>query len=136
MVMFKLSYDVPAGTTAQAPDMQKLKIGKGRITGWIVFMPEEAADLLQLRIEYHNLQIFPFSGTEWWYGVFQAFIIPDDFPIPDSPYAPDIYGVNTDDTFSHEYNVMVIVEPASQPGSAAPTSAGWWETIKGVFGVD
>jgi len=135
-MMFKLSYDVPADTTAQAPNMQKLKIGKGRIKGWIVFMPEEAADLLQLRIEYHNTQVFPFSGSEWWYGVFQAFIIPDDFPIPDSPYTLDIYAVNTDDTFSHEYNVMVIVEPASQPGPAAPTSAGWWETIKGVFGVD
>ena len=135
-MMFKLSYDVPADTTAQAPNMQKLKIGKGRIKGWIVFMPEEAADLLQLKIEYHNTQVFPFSGSEWWYGVFQAFIIPDDFPIPDSPYTLDIYAVNTDDTFSHEYNVMVIVEPASQPGSAAPTSAGWWETMKGVFGVD
>jgi len=135
-MMFKLSYDVPADTTAQAPNIQKLKIGKGRIKGWIVFMPEEAADLLQLKIEYHNTQIFPFSGSQWWYGVFQAFIIPDNFPIPDSPYTLDIYAVNTDDTFSHKYNVMVIVEPASQPGPAAPTSAGWWETMKGVFGVD
>jgi len=134
MVLFHYTGHVPANTTRQAPDRQKLKIGKGRITGWIVFMPEEAADLLQLRIEYHNLQIFPFSGTEWFYGVFQAFIIPDDFPIPDSPYALDIYAVNTDDTFNHEYNVMVIVEPASQPVSAAPTSAGWFERLRDLFG--
>ena len=133
-MMFKLSYDVPANTNAQAPDMQKLKIGKGTIKGWVVFMPEEAADLLQLRIEYHNTQVFPFSGSEWWYGVFQAFIIPDDFPIPDSPYVLDIYAVNTDDTFTHEYNVMVIVEPASQPVTAAPTSAGWFEKLREMFG--
>jgi len=133
-MMFKLSYDVPKNTTAQAPDMQKLKIGKGTIKGWVVFMPEEAADLLQLKIEYHNTQVFPFSGSEWWYGVFQAFLIPDDFPIPDSPYVLDIYATNSDDTNAHEYNVMVIVEPASQPVSAAPTSAGWFERLRDLFG--
>jgi hypothetical protein len=132
--MFKLSYDVPKNTTLQAPDMQKLKIGKGQIVGWIVFMPKNAADLLKVRIEYHNLQVFPFSGSEWWYGVFQAFIIPDNFPIPDSPYVLDIYAINTDDTFSHEYNVHVIVEPASPPVTASPTSASWFEKLRDMFG--
>jgi hypothetical protein len=134
MVLFKLSHDVPANTTEQDPDMQKLRIGKGRIIGWIVFMTEQSADLLQLRVMYQNLQIFPFSGSTWWYGVFQAFIIPDDFPIPDSPYDLDIYAINTDDTFSHEYSVHVILEPAAQLVAISPTSPNWFEKLRDMFG--
>lgn len=133
-MMFKLSYDVPANTTLQAQNHQKLTIGKGRITGWIVFMPEEAADLLQLNIQYHNLQVFPFSGSQWWYGVFQAFIIPDDFPIPDSPYVLDIFAVNTDDTFSHEYNVLVIVEPEVAAVGETAASTNWFTKLRDMFG--
>jgi hypothetical protein len=133
-MMFKLSYDVPANTTAQAPNHQKLKIGLGRITGWIVFMPEESADLLQLEIEYHNLQVFPFSGSEWFYGNFQPFLIPDDFPIPDSPYVLDIYAVNIDDTFTHEYNVCVIIEPGERTPPTSPTEANWFTKLRDLFG--
>jgi hypothetical protein len=133
-MMFKLSYHVPANTTLQAQNMQKLIVAKGRITGWIVFMPEESADLLQLHIDYHGQQIFPFSGSEWWYGNFQPFIIPDDQPIPDSPYALDIISINTDDTFSHEYNVMAIVEPEETPVGQTPTSASWFTKLRDMFG--
>jgi hypothetical protein len=133
-MMFKLSYHVPANTTTQDPNFQKLTIAKGRITGWIVFMPKKAADLLQLHIDYHGQQVFPFSGSEWCYGVFQAFIIPDDYPIPDSPYHLDIFAVNTDDTFSHEYNVQVIVEPEEIPVGQTPTTSSWYEKLRDMFG--
>ena len=133
-MMFKVSYNVPANTTQQAPDHKKLKIGLGRITGWIVFMPEESADLLQLEIEYHNLQVFPFSGSEWFYGNFQPFIIPDDFPIPDSPYVLDIYAVNTDDSYSHEYNVCVIIEPGQRSLPTSPTETTWFSKLRDMFG--
>ena len=133
-MMFKLSYDVPANTTQQAPDHKKLKIGMGRITGWIVFTPLKAADLLQLSIEYHNLQVFPFSGSEWFYGNHQPFIIPDDFPIPDSPYVLDIYAVNTDDTFAHEYNVMVILGPGQRSTPTSPTETTWFSKLRDMFG--
>jgi hypothetical protein len=133
-MMFKLSYDVPANTTLQAQDHQKLKIAKGQITGWIVFMPEESADLLQLNVQYHKLQIFPFSGTQWWYGVYQAFMIPDNFMVPDPPYELDVYAVNTDDTFSHEYNVMVMIEPETSPVGEVPSGTNWFTKLRDMFG--
>ena len=133
-MMFKKSYDVPANTTFQAQNHQKLKIAKGKITGWIVFMPEEAADLLQLNVQYHNLQIFPFSGSEWFYGVFQAFMIPDNFEVLDAPYVLDIYAINTDDTFTHEYNVEVMIEPTAEAVGETTPSTNWFSKLRDMIG--
>lgn len=133
-MMFKHSFDVPMNTTAQDPSFQKLVIAKGRIIGWIVFMPEEAADLLQLHIDYHGQQIFPFSGSEWYYGVFQAILIPDDCPIPDSPYCLDVYAMNLDDSFSHEYNVSVLIEPEETPVGEVQPATDWFTKLRDLFG--
>ena len=132
--MFKRSFDVPANTTATAPSWEKLKICKGKIIGWIVFMPEEAADLLQLRVQYHHEQIFPFTGSTWFYGNFQPFLIPDEIPVSIAPYVLDIYAVNTDDTFSHEYNVMVIVEPETAAVGEVQPTTNWFSKLRDMFG--
>ena len=68
-MLFKLHRIVPANTTKAAPDFQKLSIAKGTIYEWLIQMPEECADLMQFRVEYHNMQILPFSGSTWMYGV-------------------------------------------------------------------
>jgi hypothetical protein len=133
-MIFKKSYTVPANTSLQSPDHQKLTIAKGEIIGWIVFMPEEAADMLQLNVEYHNLQIFPFSGSEWWYGVYQAFLIPDNFPVLDSPYCLDIFAINLDDSYNHEYFVSVVIEPAEPEKIPAEGEAGLWDRLRNALG--
>lgn len=133
-MMFKKSYHVSANTTLQNQNHKQLQIAKGTIIGWIVFMPKQAADLLQLNIQYHNLQIFPFSGSEWYYGNFKAFLIPDNFPVLDAPYRLDIYAINTDDTFQHEYNVEVLIEPTHEAVGETSTSTNWFSKLRDMFG--
>jgi len=132
-MLFKINRPVPANTQKSNPDFQKLKIGKGVITQWLLQMPEECADLMQLRVEYHNTQILPFSGSTWIYGMFEPTVIEENIIISDSPYALDIYAINTDDTYSHEYNLYVNIKPDKPvvPG-VIPTSV--ITKFKSLFG--
>ena len=119
-MLFKLHRVVPANTAIAAPDFQKLSIAKGTIYEWMIQMPEECADLMQFRIEYHNMQILPFSGSTWMYGVFEPTVIKDNFIVDDGPYVLDFYAFNLDDSYGHEYNVFCNVEPAKPITPASP----------------
>lgn len=133
-MMFKDSYSVPANTTTTAPCWRKLQICKGTITGWMVYMPEEAADLLQVKIEYHGTQLYPFTRGEWAYGLFEPELIPEEIPIDQPPYELDILAVNTDDTNTHEYNVHVVVSPKTGAEAVPSTSASWFDKLRELFG--
>jgi hypothetical protein len=132
-MMFKKSSSVPANTTSNDPSFVKLRIAKGTITEWIVFSPEEAADLLQLRIFYHGSQIFPFSPDEWYYGVFVPLRIPDEIEIKDSPYELDIIAINSDDTFPHDYHVQVVITPETPVVMGSPQTQSWLEKFRNLF---
>ena len=111
-MLFKINRDVPKNTLKTAVDHQKLSIAKGTIIEWLVHMPEECADIMQFRVEYHNTQILPFSGSTWLYGMFEPTVIRDNILINDGPYALDIYAFNLDTRHSHEYNIHCNIEPA------------------------
>lgn len=134
-MLFKIHGDVPANTTMANPDFQKLGIAKGKIIQWMVQMPTECADLMQFRVEYHNMQILPFSGSTWLYGMFEPTVIKDNILIEDGPYVLDIYAFNLDDTYSHEYNLHCNIEPA-KPVKPMVEEAGMWDRFKEFIGVD
>jgi len=134
MVLFHFSSHVPANTTTNAPQMEKLKVGKGTIIQWIVFQPEECADLLKFWVEYHGTQIFPFNPEEWAYGFFIPTGIPDQIELPDEPFTLDFYAINEDDSYEHEYHVYVNIKPAEPIKIAATGEAGLWERLSEYFG--
>ncbi|GAH58678.1 unnamed protein product [marine sediment metagenome] len=119
-MLFKINRNVPANTPMSSPDFQKLSISKGTIIEWMLHMPEECADLMQLRVEYHNTQILPFSGSTWIYGMFEPTVIKDNILVDDGPYALDIYAFNLDDSYSHEYNIHCNIEPKKAVKIAGP----------------
>jgi len=133
-MLFKIKRSVPANTSKAAPDFQKLSIAKGTIYEWLIHMPTECADLTQFRVEYHNTQILPFSGSTWIYGMFEPTVIKDNFKVDDGPYALDIYAFNLDDSYSHEYNLHCNVEPAKPVIPGEIVEPGWWDQFKGLFG--
>lgn len=135
-MLFKINYDVPANTTALNPDWQKLKIARGTIIEWLIHMPEECADLMQFRVERNNAHIFPFSGGTWMYGIFEPTVIKDNLPIDGSPYVLDIYAFNLDDSYSHEYNIHVNIEPPKQDEREEEGVEGIWDRLKGIVGVE
>jgi len=136
MVLFHFSGTVPANTTTNAPQMEKLKVGKGTIIQWIVFQPEECADLLKFWVEYHGTQIFPFNPEEWAYGFFIPTGIPDSIELPDEPFTLDFFAVNEDDSYEHEYHVYVDIKPAQPTIPGQILTPGWLDRFRGLFGGD
>jgi len=134
-MLFKIRRSVPANTLKTNPDWQKLKIRKGTIVQWIIFMPEECADLVQFQVFYHGHPVLPQNENEWMYGFFIPTVITDKILIEDSPFELDIYAFNTDDSYEHEYNLYVNVEP-EKPVSPMEEEESIWEKLKGWLGVE
>jgi hypothetical protein len=135
-MFFSDVYPVPANTTANNPSWRKLKVAKGNITSWVIYGPDEKADLLHIKVLYHGAKIMPFGGVEFMYPFDSSHPINENIEIKESPYELDIYAFNEDDSYPHEYILGVVIEPDKPvtPGETIP--ADWWSKIKGVFGVD
>lgn len=132
--MYKYHGVVPASTTEAAPLWEKLKIMKGTIVQWVVFQPEECADLLKFWVSYHGKQIFPWNTEEWAYGFFVPTPINESILIEDTPYELDFYAVNDDDSYEHEYLVYVNVEPPEPIAPAEEGEEGLWQRLREFFG--
>ena len=132
-MLFKLTRSVPANTKELTPDWQKLVVARGTLVQWFLLMPEEAADLLHVRAEYHQTQIIPFSGSTWLHGLFMPIVMTESIDIKVSPYVFDIYAYNEDDTYPHEYNVHVniIPEKTVKPGVVSSDAIARWEALFG-----
>jgi hypothetical protein len=135
-MLFHYNGLVPANTQIHAPYWQKLPIRQGKIIQWIVFQPEECADLVKYWVEYHGTQILPFNPDEWMYGFFVPTGIPENIEISDAPFVLDFYAVNEDDSYEHEYHVFVNIEPAEPVKIPATGEAGLWERLSEYLGGD
>lgn len=131
--MFKAYKSVAVGTTANAPDWQKLEVRKGTIKQWVIFFDPEAANLLHVRIEYHGLQIMPFSGSMWMVGFFSDTPFEDNIELDQPPYELDIFAYNEDDSYPHEYYIHPIIIP-EKPFTVEAPSEGIWAGFKSLFG--
>jgi len=118
-MLYKIFRSVPANTTADNPDWQKLKISKGTLIEWIIVTPLECANLLQFWVSYHGMQILPFSGGERIYGISWPTVIKENIKIDTPPYELDIFAINTDTVKVHEYNLYANVMP-KEPVSVEP----------------
>jgi len=133
-MMFHYTGNVPANTTHIAPLHEQLKLCKGTIKQWILYQPEECADLLKFRVVYHGTQIFPFNPDEQAYGFFTPTTIDDNIELPDSPWRLDMYAINTDDSYEHEYHVFVNVEAAKYEPPAAEGESSLYTRLRDFFG--
>jgi len=108
-LLFKGFRSVPANTTANNPDWQKLRVTKGTIKQWVIFFDPEAANLLHVRVEYHGTSIIPFGGKDWIVGFFTDAPFVDNLQLDDAPYELDIFAYNESTTNEHEYYVHPII---------------------------
>lgn len=108
-MLYKKFRSVPANTTADNPDWQKLKVTKGTIKQWVIFFDPEAANLLHVRVEYKGVSIMPWSGKDWIVGFFSDTPHMDNIELDASPYVLDIFAFNEDDSYPHEYYVHPII---------------------------
>lgn len=134
MVCYHYNGLVPANTTTNNPFWEKLKVGKGVIIQWIVFQPEECADLVKFWVNYHGTQILPFNPEEWAYGFFFPTGIPDKIELGDEPFTLDFFAINEDDSYDHEYHVYVNIEPAQPIIPAAEGESSLFKRLQDFFG--
>lgn len=132
-MLFKKSYSVATGTTEAAPDKQVLKVSKGVLNLWVVYMTRESANYLNVRVLYHGTQIYPFTNQEAVKAWFEPIGVPDNLLIDTPPYELVIESWNTAPTYSHEYHVHVNIEP-KKPVKPMEEAARIWKTYKGFLG--
>lgn len=134
-MLYKKFRSVPANTTADNPDWQKLPVTKGTIKQWIIFFDPEAADVLHVRVEYKGSSIMPFGGKDWLVGFFTDTPLDDNIELDTPPYELDIYAYNEDDSYPHEYYIHPIIL-REKPVVVGEGIEGVWDRIKGFVGVD
>lgn len=133
-MLFKKFQSIPANTTAAAPNWQKLKILPGTIVEWIIFFDPKAADLLNIRVVYHNMQLVPFSPDTWLNAFFTSQPFKENIEIKLPPYELDIYAYNLDDTFPHQYFIHPIIiqkKPLKIPETDKEISTFWQQFLEG-----
>jgi len=108
-MLYKKFRSVPANTTEDDPDWQKLKVTKGTIKQWVIFFDPEAANVLHVRVEYHGSSIMPWGGKDWLVGFFTDTPLDDNIELDGPPYELDIYAYNEDDSHPHEYYIHPIL---------------------------
>ena len=132
-MLYKKYGSIPANTTETNPDHRKLIVCKGTIKQWIIVTPLECANLMQFWVEYHGVQILPFSRGERIWGLSWPTVIKDNIKIDSPPYELDVYAINTDTVKNHEYNIYCDIESVTAviPGDE---TAGLWDKMKGFIG--
>lgn len=133
-MLYKINRDVPKNTTTAAPDWQKLQVCKGTIVEWIIYCPEECADLMQFQVRYKGTQLLPFSRDEYMNGLTGPIPIKENLKLDVSPYVLDVYAYNLDDRHSHEYNLYCNVlrdEPFKPPVSRFDFKTAWSKLFGG-----
>ena len=133
-MLYKINHDVPANTAIAAPDWQKLQVCKGTIKEWVIVAPLECANLMQFWVEYHGLQILPFSHGERIYGISWPVVIHENLELDVDPYVLDVKAINTDTVKQHEYNLYVNVlreEPFKPPTSGFNFKEVWSKLFGG-----
>jgi hypothetical protein len=136
MVMFHYTGLVPADTTHVDPFHEQLTICDGEIIQWLLYQPEECADLLKFWVVYHGTQIFPFNPDNKGYGFFIPTVIDESIMIHDSPFRLDMYAVNNDDSYEHEFNVSIIIKPSEYIPVGSGETPDWAKKIRAFFGED
>lgn len=111
-MLYKKSHSVETGTTEAAPDTQVIKVSKGILNLWVVYMTQESANYLNVRVFYHGVQVYPFTPQEQIKGWFNPIGVSDNLKIDTPPYELTVEAWNTAPSHSHEYHVHCNIEPA------------------------
>ncbi|NIW97367.1 MAG: hypothetical protein GWN13_03810 [Phycisphaerae bacterium] len=109
--MFKsLEITVPAGTQADNPVHESLKLCQGTITS-ISFRPAPGPQWeLYAKIEYRETPLVPFDELEWIPLERDVVEVKPNWARWDGTYTIDIYGCSPQARFSHSFIVDIEVE--------------------------
>jgi hypothetical protein len=111
---------VPAGTAAETPATEVVKLCAGTITEVEVFFPAGQAGLVSLQVWYHEGQIYPTSPDQAFIGDDSHITYYDDYPVEDAPYEVTLVGWSPDAELDHTVYVDFSVSPLADQGVSLP----------------
>lgn len=132
-MFFKISDSVAANTTEATLETQVLKIAKGLLNLWVVYMTKESGDFLKVRVKYHGVQVYPFTMGQAIKAWFTPIPVTAKLKIDTPPYELTVEAWNTATTNAHEYHVHCNVEP-EKPVKVVETSDTLMDRFKALFG--
>ncbi len=133
-MLFKVSSSVTAGTTADTFETQVLKVNKGLLDLWVVWVTQESANFLNLRVLYHGVQVYPFTMGQTIKAWFVPIPVNAKLKIDTPPYELVVEAWNTAPTNPHEYHVHCNVEPARPVTVGEPDTSILGEMWHKIFG--
>ena len=129
-MLFQASITIPKNTLRDNPTIVILKIALGIITKIMVRPRPGHAALAHLVILHHEHQIAPSTENMDLHGDAPAIDWEEYYESYQPPYELKLKGWNSDDTYSHTFDVMVAILPRKAILALAIVDA-----IKSVFGV-
>lgn len=132
-MLYKMGNTVAANTTEATAEETRLHITKGVVLEWDIGAPDEASNLLHLKIFHGGQQIVPFNR--------ETDILPSTlkrpfqeyFEVSAEPFELVFMAWNEDDFYPHEYWVHVTVLPPVIAGLVSVSRAIVGK-IKSFFG--
>lgn len=110
-MLFKVSSSVTADTSEDTLETETIKVSKGLLDLWVVWMTTESANFLNLRILYHGVQVYPFTMGQNIKAWFTPIAVNAKLKIDTPPYELTVEAWNTAPTNAHEYHVHCNIEP-------------------------
>lgn len=109
--MFKsIAVTVPAGTQADEPEHEEVKLCAGTISS-ITIRPATGPQWeLYAKIEYRETPLVPFAVAEWIPLEREVIEIHPNWSRWDGTYVVDVYGCSPDARFNHTFIVDIEVE--------------------------
>ena len=129
-MIFSASITIDKDTTEADPKTQMLKIARGYVTKVMVRPRAGHRYLANLTVRYHESQIAPSVEGQSLVGDFFPIDWEEYYKIFQPPYELKLTGWNSDDTFSHTFDVAVVILPRE-----AITSLAVPKSIKDLFSI-
>lgn len=129
-MLFEASITIPKSTTQASPTEETLQIAHGIITKFMVRPRPGHAALAHLVILHHEHQIAPSTENMDLSGDSHPIDWEEYYESYQPPYELKLRGWNTDDTYSHTFDVFVAILPRK-----AIIALAIADTIKSIFGM-
>ena len=109
---FKTDLKIPANTQKDKPIGEKIWIAKAIIKQVRIGFSPGCLGQAGVRIERGGSPIYPTTAKKWYAWDSHIIKIEDDYNIVEPPFYLQLWGYNTDDTFSHTIEIVI-----NQPGN-------------------
>lgn len=106
-MIYTKTVSVPAGGSLSSPEQVKIKVTKGLIYQFELYLPPGSSGLLKVMVKDGGYQVWPSEPGEWFFGDNIMIGFPDRYYVESPQHELDIYAYNEDDTYAHLFQLRL-----------------------------